>query len=175
VRQIFGWYVTDRLSGQQIAHQLTNREIVPPRGGRSHWDPSTVKFILTNEAYHGCWCLNRFRMEPRAEQRRPRVRARPRQERIAVAIPAMIGSEVFLRAQEIRASGCHQGPRPLTHPEAHLLPRLVVCGNCNRAMTSLTGTNDGHRYCWYRGADPHRIMPKRSGINAFRMAGAAPD
>ena len=99
----------------------------------------------------------------------------PPQERIAVAIPALIGSEVFLRAQEIRASGCHQGPRPLTHPEAHLPLRLVVCGSCNRAMTSLTSTNDGHRYYWCRGADPHRIMPKRSAINAFRMAGAAPD
>jgi hypothetical protein len=162
VRQIFGWYVTDRLSGQHIAHQLTNREIVPPRGGRSYWDPSTVKFILTNEAYVGSWYLNRFRMEPRAEQRRPRVCVRPRQEWIAVAIPALIGSEVFLRAQEIRASGCHQGPWPLTHPETHLLLRLVVCGNCNRAMTSLNSTNGGHRYYWCRGADPHRIMAERS-------------
>jgi site-specific DNA recombinase len=162
VRQIFGWYVTDRLSGQQIAQQLTNREIVPPRGGRSYWDPSTVRFILTNEAYLGFWYLNRFRMEPRAEQRRPRVGRRPREEWIAVAIPALIGSEMFLRAQEIRASGCHQGPRPLTHPETHLLRRLVVCGNCNRAMTSLNSTNDGHRYYWCRGVDSHRIMPKRS-------------
>ena len=162
VRQIFGWYVTDRLSGQQIAQQLTNREIVPPRGRRSYWDPSTVRFILTNEAYVGSWYLNRFRMEPRAEQRRPRVRTRPRQEWIAVAIPVLIGSEVFLRAQEIRASGCHQGPWPLTHPETHLLRRLVVCGNCNRALTSLNSTNDGHRYYWCRGTDPHRIMPKRS-------------
>jgi site-specific DNA recombinase len=71
VRQIFGWYVTDRLSGQQIAQQLTNREIVPPRGRRSYWDPSTVRFILTNEAYVGSWYLNRFRMEPRAEPAAP--------------------------------------------------------------------------------------------------------
>ena len=162
VRQIFGWYVTDRLSGQQIAQQLTNREIVSPRGCRSYWGPSTVRFILNNEAYVGSWYLNRFRKEPRGEQRRPSVRTRPREEWIAVPIPALIGAEAFLRAQEIRASGCHQGPRPLTHPETHLLRRLVVCGNCNRAMTSLNSTNEGYRYYWCRGADPHRIMTKRS-------------
>ena len=50
----------------------------------------------------------------------------------------------------------------MTHPETHLLRRLVVCGNCNRAMTSLNSTNGGHRYYWCRGADPHRIMAQRS-------------
>jgi site-specific DNA recombinase len=162
VRQIFDWYAHEGLSAYQISTHLTNRKVPPPRRTACHWAPSSVRFILMNEAYLGIWYLNHYRKEPRAGHIRPRTVKRSRDEWIGVTIPSLIGCDVFLRAQEIRDSGCHQGPQPLRYPETHLLRRLVVCGSCNRKMTSTNNNPDSYRYYWCRGTDSHHIEPARS-------------
>ena len=162
VKQIFAWYVHEDMSAQHIAKHLTNMEVPPPKNITSYWDPSSVRFILMNEAYLGTWYQNHYKNEPRLGQVRPRTVKRPRDEWIPVPIPSLISSDMFLRAQEIRDSGCHQGPRPMRYPETHLLRRLVVCGTCNRKMTTLNSIKDKHRYYWCRGTDPHRIKPNRT-------------
>ena len=162
VRQIYEWYVYENLGDRQIALKLTNMKQPPPKGTMSYWDPSSVRVILMNEAYLGTWYLNHYKNEPRYGQMRPRIVKRPRNEWIPISIPSLISSDIFTRAQEIRESGCYKGPKPLKYPETHLLRRLVVCGTCNRKMTSLNSTKDRFRYYWCRGTDPQRIKQTHS-------------
>ncbi len=162
VRQIYDWYVNDNLSYWQITRRLTNMG-TPPRRRRGHtyWNPASVRCILMNDAYLGTWYVNRHKLESRGGQMRPRQVKRGRDEWIPIPIPALISPEVFLKAQEIRASDGHRGPPPLKYVETHLLRRLVVCGHCNRKMSSTVSHGGHHRYYWCRGTDPQHMRPRR--------------
>ena len=92
----------------------------------------------------------------------PRQVRRPRDQWIPIPIPALISPELFSKAQQIRESGIHKGPRSLKNPESHLLRRLVVCGHCNRKMNAVISHRGRHLYYWCRGSDPQYVRPRRS-------------
>ncbi len=89
----------------------------------------------------------------------PRQVMRPRDQWIP--IPALISSELFSKAQQVRESGIHIGPRSVKNPESHLLRRLVVCGHCNRKMSAVISHRGRHLYYWCRGSDPLYFGPRR--------------
>jgi site-specific DNA recombinase len=161
VRRIFGWYAQGQLSYRKIALRLTGEGTPTPRGQGSSWDQTTVRAILRNDTYLGTWYLNRHRRERASALARPRRVERPRDEWIPIAVPPLLDPPLWSRAREIHEGGgpAHQfGPRPLTHPETHLLRRLVVCGPCRRKMTCLQSTTGkGYLYYWCRGGDVHRV------------------
>lgn len=163
VERIFRWFAEDQMSCRQIALRLTAEGTQTPTGRATCWDPSTVRTILRNDTYLGTWHLNRYRREFNPGKARPRVVEKPREEWIPIAVPQLVDPELLSRAREIETRGGPTnrpgaGPRPLTHPETHLLRRLVVCGPCQRKMTCMnSNAGKGHRYYWCRGPDPHRI------------------
>jgi site-specific DNA recombinase len=162
VREIFQWYVSEGLNIRHIASRLTDRKVPPPKGDISYWDPSTVSFILKNEAYLGRWYLNRFKREPGSAQKRPRNIRRSREEWIPIPVHPLLSPEDFMKAQQIRESGRHGGAKPLRYPETHLLRRLVECGACGRKMTAHNHSSGEFRYYWCRGPDTRRFLPLNS-------------
>jgi len=162
VRQMYHWYVNERLSDHQISVHLTNMDTPPrTRNGQSHWSPGSVRTILRNDAYLGIWYANRYKNESRGGRMSPRQIKRPRDEWIPIPIPALISAELFSKAQQIRESGIHKGPCSMKNPESHLLRRLVVCGYCNRKMNAILSRGGRHLYYWCRGSDAHYVRPRR--------------
>ncbi len=163
VRQIFQWYATDGLSERQIARHLTNMETpLRRRCGPSYWSGSSVRTLLMNDAYLGTWYANRYKNESSGGQARTRQVMRPREEWIPVPIPSLIDPQLFAKAQQVRESRPHHGPRGLKYPESHLLRRLVFCGRCSRKMSAVGRHSRGYLYYWCRGTDPHHINPRHS-------------
>jgi len=160
VKTIFHWYVDERLNIRQTALRLTNEGVTTPTGRSAYWDPSTVGFILQDEAYLGTWYLNKYRVETEPGSIRKRMVKRPREQWIPIPVPPMIDAELFNKAQQIR----EQGPRgnyPLRYPDTHLLRRLVVCKACGGKMTCLNSKSKGrvhsYSYYWCRGRDPQSV------------------
>jgi site-specific DNA recombinase len=157
VRKIFELYAHEGLSASAIAVYLKNANVPSAKDRLPHWDSSSIRFILMNEAYTGTWYLNQYKREPRPGQMRPRTVKRPREEWVPVPVPPLLSTELFTKAQEIRESGVHQGIRPLRYPETHLLRRLVVCGHCNKKMSPHYTPKNGYRYYWCRTIDSVRM------------------
>jgi site-specific DNA recombinase len=161
VVMIFRWYVDEGLNMRQTALRLTSEGVATPTGRSAYWDPSTVGFILQDEAYLGTWYLNKHRVETDPGGLRKRVVKRPREQWIPIPVTALIDAELFNKAQQIREQG-PRGSYPLKYPDTHLLRRLVVCKACGRKMTCLNSKSKGHvhPYYWCRGKDPHRLTGK---------------
>ncbi len=157
VQKIFELYAHEGLSDRKIAIYLKNTSVLSAKDNLSYWCRSSISFILRNEAYIGTWYLNQYKREPRPGQMRPRTVRRPRDEWIPVPVPHLISLELFTKAQEIRESGIHQGLRPLRYPETHLLRRLVVCGYCNKKMSTHNTPKRGYSYYWCRATDRVRM------------------
>ncbi len=52
IRELFGWVRDEAISVRQATKRLTASPF-KPRGGREVWSVSSVREILTNEAYYG--------------------------------------------------------------------------------------------------------------------------
>jgi len=174
VRSIFAWVAVDRLSLREVCRRLQQMGCRSPRGLR-HWGATTIRGMLDNPAYSGRAVLGRSRVVPAA----PRLRlirrnarpgpsatqriAGPREERIEIAVPALVDPTVFeaARAQldenRKRKRQSRRGPR-------WLLQGLTVCRCCGYAYyakesaLSPTDRSKGTRH-YYRciGADAHRL------------------
>ena len=138
VQEIFARYLADGATLYAVAQHLTATEVPTPRGAGS-WAAGTVRTILTNETYAGTAYANRW-LRVAAQRRRSSLqtvavddslRARPREEWIAIAVPALVTREVFERVQAKLALNQKSAAR---HNTAHdyLLRALVSCGRCGR-------------------------------------------
>jgi len=144
VRQIFAWYADEGLSVRRIARRLTKAGHVPPRGGK-RWGATTVHRILGREAYLGTLHYNRTKRVPRRPDEvgpwgrplGPRVVERPREEWIAITIPALITPEILERSRARREPNRRFSPRRLGE-ERWLLRRLLRCGVCGRKHACVT-------------------------------------
>jgi site-specific DNA recombinase len=141
IRQMFSWYADEGLSIHAIAARLVQRQ-VPTYHGRWHWQPATVRGMLSNEVYAGTAYGNRdYEVEPRrwrggrsaAERQRHHTRHRPREEWIAVEVPAIISRELFERVQALRPLRQAQARRNNTRYE-YLLRARVSCAGCGLAV-----------------------------------------
>jgi site-specific DNA recombinase len=138
VREIFALYLERGRSVRQIAYELKDRGIASP-AGKPIWGPSTIQGVLRNEAYIGTVYYNRREAidgnGPRAQrQRKTRSRERPREEWIAIPVPAIIDDDAFQRVQHASRQNTKFNPRGI-EPGAWLLRGLVVCGHCGVACS----------------------------------------
>ena len=134
VREIFHGYVERGLSVRQIAFWLRDRGIPSPTG-KPIWGTSTIDRLLRNEAYIGTMYYNRYESleggGPRgARNRKTRQRERPREEWIAIAVPAIIDRDTFERVKHVTRDNSQWSPRG-AEPGAWLLRGLVQCGHCH--------------------------------------------
>jgi site-specific DNA recombinase len=95
---------------------------------------------------------------------------RPRDQWIAIAVPAIVGEELFEAAQRVSYDNSKWSPRR-TDPEHWLLRGLVKCGHCAVGVSchKMRGRNGSfHHYYYCRNHDPlraggeHRRCPERN-------------
>ena len=130
VREIFAAYVERGLSVRQIAFELRDRAIPSPTG-KPQWGTSAIDRVLRNEAYVGTVYYNRHeRIEGATRGRKTRLRERPREEWIAIPVPAIIDRDTFDRVSQVSHENFKLSPRGAA-AEAWLLRGLVECGHCH--------------------------------------------
>lgn len=171
VREIFAAYTQEGLTLYGIARRLNERH-EPTRKGRGHWDPSTIRKLLSNPAYYGKACFGKTVLRPRQRmsaserlrlKRRPMRdsanRERPRDEWVEIPVPPLIAEETFALAQEQLAQNKHFARRRTKRPT--LLQGLLVCAQCGYTIYR---RRDYYR-CW--GLDGYR-HPNRRPVCATR-------
>jgi len=130
VREIFAAYVERGLSVRQIAFELRDRAIPSPTG-KPQWGTSAIDRVLRNEAYVGTVYYNRHeRIEGATRGRKTRQRERPREEWIAIPVPAIIDRDTFDRVSQVSHENFKMSPRGAA-AEAWLLRGLIECGHCH--------------------------------------------
>jgi site-specific DNA recombinase len=149
VRRIFTSYVGGK-SPREIAAELNRDGVLPPRGAA--WNASTITGsrsrgtgILRNELYAGTIVWNRLRMvrDPDTGRRVSRVNDAGEVQRHDVPELAIVGRELFERAQALRASrSADAGQGTFTRRPRRLLSGLLRCGHCGGGM-SIQDTRNG--------------------------------
>jgi site-specific DNA recombinase len=155
VREIFEAYLERGLSVRQIALWLRECGIPSPTG-KPIWGTSTIDRLLRNEAYIGTMYYNRYESlegnGPRgARNRKTRQRERPREEWIAIPVPAIIDRDTFVRVKHVTRDNSQWNPRG-AEPGAWLLRGMVECGHCHvtchaQRMRGRNGTVHRYYHC----------------------------
>src|SRR4051812_3752515 len=153
VRMLYGWLAEERLTLRQILKRL-NFGPWFPRCGRRPWSPSTVHHILADPVYTGTAYANRYEYvtasKPRGSRRpgydgRGCRRLRPREQWIPIAVPPLVGQEIWDRAQAQLARNAVLSFRN-NKKHDYLLRCLLTCGGCGLARFGTTrpaaGTSD---------------------------------
>ena len=142
VRRLFGWIADEGISLREATKRL-NGSSFKPRCGGDLWCTSSVRAIVTNDAYTGVSYYNRRRFVESdrtdgvfRKTRKTRCVFRPKEEWIPVPVPALIDEDTFRRAQERMKINKAFAPRNLKRAEEYLLRCLVSCGVCGRSMVA---------------------------------------
>jgi site-specific DNA recombinase len=157
VRRIFADAAVGGHSLREIIRRLAADQVPPPAGRDRLWSTSTLSKLLRNEAYIGRVYFNRTEAvpDPRPGKRSKQV-PRPREDWIAIAVPALIDEPTFEAAHRAGRDNSQWSPRR-TEPGQWLLRGLVKCGTCGvgtncHKMRGRNGT--WHRYYYCRNHDP---------------------
>lgn len=141
VRMLYGWLVGEGMTLRQILKRL-NFGPWFPRCGRCPWSPSTVHHILADPVYTGTAYPNRYRFVLPKKPRRahgPRTheapcrQLKPREQWIAIPVPALIDQETWGRAQAQLARNAALSFRN-NKKHSYLLRCLLTCGRCGLNM-----------------------------------------
>ncbi len=158
VRLIFQWYTsgdgsTGPLSLEKITLKLRVLGIPTPTDGVERnvyrkwawgkWRRRSVNNILQNETYTGVWYYGK---QTRDSNRR--LIDNPREQWIAVDVPAIVEREQWNMAQQQRQSNRKYSTRNTRRD--YLFAKLVTCGHCGRPVGSVTYNARGYTYSYYR-------------------------
>ena len=168
VRQAYAWFIEDRLSLRQLLRRL-NFGPWYPRSGRRPWSASTVHHILSDPVYTGTAYANRYEYvapkKPRAcssaAVSRNSRRLKPKEQWIAIPVPALVDQDTWDRAQAQLARNARLAFRN-NAKHNYLLRCLMTCGTCGRSLhgrTSISGNGNEHQY--YSCAGKDRILSAR--------------
>lgn len=155
VRQIYCWFVHDRLTMAEIARRLQARGILPPgkpdyagrKAAPTLWRSSTVRNMLSHEVYAGIYYANRYqKVSARSSG------LRPREEWIPIGVPAIVDRVLWDAAQEHLANG-----RSRAHTRAPYLMRSRLRCSCGYAAFGTAAVNNkGQVYHYYECGQRHR-------------------
>jgi site-specific DNA recombinase len=159
---VFRLFVHDNLSATEIAEYLQKMHIMTPARGKHArqedpyaWTNSMVTKMLRNTMYGGVFYANRYREvtpdpikhKPMSKRKRTKNNVlRPREEWVAISVPAIIGPQTWQAAQaklddgrrrQLASRGKHQ----------YLMSGRMTCGKCERAMV---GRSHKDRHLQYR-------------------------
>ncbi len=157
VRMLYGWLTEERLTLRRILKRL-NAGPWLPRCGRRPWAAGTVHHILADPVYAGTAYANRYEHVAAAEPRGGRGpgrggrgcrRLRPEEQWIPIAVPPLVGQEVWDRAQAQLARNAILSFRNNTRRD-YLLRCLLTCGGCGLAMHGTTRPTPGGGRRYYR-------------------------
>lgn len=161
VRRIFDDYVAGGHSVREITRRLNADGIASP-SGRPVWSTSAISNVLRNESYVGRLYFNRTKPAPDPRPGRPpRQVPRPREEWIAIPVPAIVSEEVFEAAARTSTGNAIFSARR-ARPGMFLLRGVVRCGacgvgtSCHQRPTSRKPDSPWNRYYYCRNHDPLR-------------------
>jgi site-specific DNA recombinase len=158
VRMLYRWLIGEQMTVRQILKRLADGPW-RPRSGRRLWSNCTIHRILSDPVYTGTGYHNRYAFEvprrprthgPRSGERTCR-RPRPREEWIAVPVPAIIDELTHQQAAAQLARNSVLSFRNNTRHD-YLLRCLLTCRTCGLAMFGVT-THDASgepRWRYYR-------------------------
>ncbi len=158
VRGLFAWVADEQLSVRQGVRRLNEGPWVT-RAGRARWAPSTVHHILSDPVYIGTAYANRYEYvapkkprtrSPRCDEKTCR-RPRPRDQWVAIPVPALVDQETWDRAQAQMARNALVSFRN-NKKHNYLLRCLLKCGICGLAIhgCGFTRTAGGVERRYYR-------------------------
>ncbi len=139
VKQMFDWVDREGLSARRVSDRLTERRIVPRKGGPV-WGKSSVLRILRNEMYTGVWYYNKYEScEPTKpvnngeykHSLRSSLRRRAKSEWLPVQLPKalqIVERGQWARVQQRLDRNITFSPRNSRH--RYVLKGLVRCGGC---------------------------------------------
>lgn len=182
VRQVFAWVGIERVSLREACRRLQTLGC-PTRTGLGRWDPTTLGGMLRNPIYQGTAMFGRTRAAPPPAQTRLRpIRGRPspprnavrsstavpREEWIAIPVPAIVDPGVFAAVQT-QLDENRRRKREGRRRSGWLLQGLVVCRQCGYAFygkmaRGMVGGRRAADYGYYR----------CTGTDGFRFGGQAP-
>jgi site-specific DNA recombinase len=145
VRMLYGWLIDEQTTIRQILKRL-NAGPYLPRSGRHAWSASTVHHILADPIYAGTAYANRYAYVPAAKpraRRSPRTGEatrrclKPREQWIAIPVPALVDQETWDRAQAQLARNATLSFRNNSR-HSYLLRCLLTCEVCGLAMYGVT-------------------------------------
>ena len=145
VRMIYGWLTDERMTIRQILKRLNSGPHFP-RSGRHSWSPSVVHHILADPVYAGTAYANRYTFVPPRRPRRDRGprsheascrQPKPREQWIAISVPALVDIDTWDRAQAQLARNAALSFRNNTRYN-YLLRCLLTCRTCGLAMFGRT-------------------------------------
>jgi len=156
VRLIFEWYIygdeyDGPLSIRAIARKLTGLGIptrgdrdghVKKRHGRCVWQPGVVSKILKRETYSGTWYYNKNDFSEKQK-------GRPKDEWIAVEVPAIIDRDLWEKAQARLQHNKSFARRNTKWP--YLLRGRLTCLACGCSASAFTKVkSSGRATSYYR-------------------------
>ena len=144
VRRVYGWFTDEQTTIRQVIKRL-NAGPDLPRSGRLAWSASTVHHMLADPIYVGTAYANRYTYIPAIKPRSPRGprnspgrrRLKPREQWIAIPVPALVDQSIWNRAQAQLARNAALSFRNNTK-HSYLLRCLLTCEICGLAMYGLT-------------------------------------
>jgi site-specific DNA recombinase len=152
---------------RQVARELAKRSI-PTKNGNQIWRITTIRGILTNDAYHGEARFGKTRMINRTPGKRPRrsVPEIPRcpkiqtptdpSEQIVICVPAIIELGIFERVK-VTMDENRKVNRERSEGAKYLLSGKVVCGCCHSAYCASRYSAEGYYYRCHAN-DPKRAL-----------------
>jgi site-specific DNA recombinase len=178
VRLIFSWIALERCSIGAVCRRLKEKGILSPRG-KNYWDRSTVWGILQNPAYIGKAQFGKTRVGPARPRLRPQrgkptqprravsVHDTPAEERIPIAVPALVAEAMFAATAEQLGEN-RRCRRESQRGARYLLQGLLVCGQCGYAyygkpLSRSASKGKPRDYAYYRcvGCDAYRFGGQR--------------
>jgi len=180
VAELYTLYAQTQVSLSELATQLNQRGIPSPKG-KTHWNASTIRWILQNPVYIGQVCIHRIEPTLRHNRRsalqpvghnRESMKVTSADHWLSVAhSPVVVSNELFEPAQPKFEYNKQLARRNKKHANC-LLYILVSCGLCQHSCRSFT--RDGYSYYWCTGRQPitRTGQEKRCAshnINAFQL------
>ena len=147
VRMLYGWLTEERLTVRQILKRL-NAGPWLPRCGRRPWAAGTVHHMLSDPVYAGTAYANRYEYIEASEPcggREPgrggkgcrRLRLRPQEQWIPIAVPALVDRATAERATAQLTRNAALASRNSKRHD-YLLRCLLTCGGCGLSMAGTT-------------------------------------
>ena len=166
VRQIFTWVGHERLTLAGVCRRLHDSGLPSPTG-RRHWSRAMIHSMLLNPAYAGQALYGRRQSvpwrpplhPPRGHDGLPRRPWRqvlaPPERHISIAVPAIVGEELFASVAEQLEENRRRSRERLAGVQ-YLLRGLLVCQKCGYGFT---GHHHRGQWRYYRccGTDRSRF------------------
>ncbi len=181
VRQLFVWAADEGLTIRQCLRRLNDSSWIT-RSGRRQWSASVVHHILSDPVYIGTAYSNRYEyFAPKKPSRRRSHhsgertcrRLRPREQWIAIPVPAIVDQHTWERVHAQMARNAALAYRR-NKKHDYLLRCLLKCGTCGLGLHGCCfppqGGRPGLRY--YRCAGVDRLTTGRETKCPRAMIGA---